>query len=168
MRLSSSLLMLLSLICFQVSAEESALQVDVNTATAEEIQYVLSGVGEKKAQAIIDYREAHGEFQSPYDLMLVNGIGKKTVEKNIDKMVFSRPEPTPETTNPDPVQPEERVHTPEPAATPTADAAITEQPIPNTPDSQNTISDQQDVEPNFTDAQITPESLKSEQPAETN
>ena len=40
-----------------------------------------------KAQAIVDYRKAHGSFKSAEQLALVKGIGLKTVEKNRDRIV---------------------------------------------------------------------------------
>lgn len=54
-------------------------EVDVNTANAEELQS-LSGIGEAKARAIIEYREANGGFGSASELVVVDGIGEKTLE----------------------------------------------------------------------------------------
>lgn len=59
--------------------------VNINTATIEELT-ALSGIGEKKAQAIIDYRTENGRFNSVEELTNVSGIGEKTLEKNIDKI----------------------------------------------------------------------------------
>ena len=56
--------------------------VNVNTADAETIAAELQGVGLTKAQAIVEYRETHGPFESPDDLSLVRGIGERTVEIN--------------------------------------------------------------------------------------
>lgn len=55
-------------------------KVNINTATVEELSR-LKGIGESKAQAIVDYREANGEFASVDDLVKVKGIGEKTLEK---------------------------------------------------------------------------------------
>ncbi|MCQ4086178.1 ComEA family DNA-binding protein [Saccharibacillus sp. JS10] len=41
----------------------------------------LPGIGEKKAQAILDYRTQHGAFQNVTDLVKVKGIGAKMLEK---------------------------------------------------------------------------------------
>ena len=41
----------------------------------------LSGIGSTRAEAIIRYREIHGAFQSPRDLLKVSGIKEKTYEK---------------------------------------------------------------------------------------
>ncbi|MFC1234890.1 ComEA family DNA-binding protein [Vibrio sp. F74] len=56
--------------------------VNINTGTIEELSTLLLGIGEKKAQLIIDYRYEHGPFQSAEDLMQVKGIGPSTIEKN--------------------------------------------------------------------------------------
>ncbi len=57
-------------------------KVNINSASAAEIDRVLLNVGASKAQAIVDYRQAHGPFKSVEDLALVKGIGLKTVERN--------------------------------------------------------------------------------------
>ncbi|EOH90176.1 helix-hairpin-helix domain-containing protein [Enterococcus pallens] len=55
-------------------------KININTADATQLQQ-LSGIGEKRAQDIINYREENGSFQSVEDLMKVSGIGQKTLEK---------------------------------------------------------------------------------------
>lgn len=54
--------------------------ININTATAAQLK-TLSGIGDVKAQAIIEYRELHGDFASIDEITLVNGIGEKTLEK---------------------------------------------------------------------------------------
>lgn len=49
--------------------------IDINTASAEDLQR-LPGIGEKRAQAIVAYREEHGLFQSVDELDNVDGIGE--------------------------------------------------------------------------------------------
>ncbi len=56
-------------------------KININTADEFELRK-LPGIGEKRAQAIIDYRKIHGDFEKPSDIMRVMGIGKKTYEKN--------------------------------------------------------------------------------------
>ncbi|MBR2590912.1 MAG: ComEA family DNA-binding protein [Clostridia bacterium] len=53
--------------------------VNVNTATQAQLQ-TIPGIGEKTAQAIVDYREAHGAFATVDELLQVSGIGEKTLE----------------------------------------------------------------------------------------
>lgn len=54
-------------------------KVRINYATQEEIE-TLSGIGPSKAQAIIQYRDEHGFFNSVEDLLQISGIGEKTLE----------------------------------------------------------------------------------------
>ncbi|MCD8145010.1 MAG: ComEA family DNA-binding protein [Oscillospiraceae bacterium] len=65
------------------AADLSEGKVNINTATSEELQ-TLDGIGEVKAQAIIDYRTENGPFQVPEDLLKVSGIGEATLDKIID------------------------------------------------------------------------------------
>ncbi|MBO9791592.1 helix-hairpin-helix domain-containing protein [Xanthomonas phaseoli pv. dieffenbachiae] len=59
-------------------------KVDINTASAEELDKVLINVGRSKAEAIVEHRQANGPFKSAEELALVKGIGLKTVERNRD------------------------------------------------------------------------------------
>ncbi|GEN46479.1 helix-hairpin-helix domain-containing protein [Alkalibacillus haloalkaliphilus] len=62
-----------------VSQVNNDSRVRVNTATVEELM-TLPGIGEQRAQTIIDYREEHGSFTSVEDLLNISGIGEKTLE----------------------------------------------------------------------------------------
>lgn len=61
-------------------------EVDVNSASVERLQS-LHGIGAAKAQAIVEYREANGGFDSPADLTAVDGIGEKTLGTIRDEVV---------------------------------------------------------------------------------
>lgn len=55
-------------------------KVNINTANEAELQ-TLTGIGESRAQAIIDYREENGRFKSIEDIKNISGIGDKMFEK---------------------------------------------------------------------------------------
>ncbi|MDF7758656.1 helix-hairpin-helix domain-containing protein [Kosakonia cowanii] len=63
--------------------EEGDVKVSINNATAEALSKALKGVGLKKAQAIVSYREEYGPFKSVDDLKQVPGMGSKLVERNL-------------------------------------------------------------------------------------
>ncbi len=57
-------------------------KININTATKEEL-VTLKGVGKKKADRIIEYREKN-HFKTIEELMNVKGISQKTLDKNKD------------------------------------------------------------------------------------
>ncbi len=63
--------------------------VNVNEADAETISNALSGIGPKKAEAIVQYRTEHGSFKTLQDLENVTGIGEKTIKANEKDILFS-------------------------------------------------------------------------------
>ncbi len=72
----------LLVIFFVVSFQLSAAPVDINTADAKALAANMKGIGAKKAEAIVKYREKHGPFKRVEDLTKIKGIGLKTIEKN--------------------------------------------------------------------------------------
>ena len=60
-------------------------KININTASAEALMN-LKGIGEKKAEAIIEFRETNGPFKRPEDLIKVPGVGPKTLEANKNKI----------------------------------------------------------------------------------
>ena len=66
----------------QWSMANDDVSVNINSADAETIASVLTGVGVEKAKAIVAYREQHGRFYMAEELTAVKGIGKSTVLKN--------------------------------------------------------------------------------------
>ncbi len=59
-----------------------AAPVNINKAEPEVIAESLTGIGEKKARAIVQWRKDHGPFKSADQLTEIKGIGPKTVEAN--------------------------------------------------------------------------------------
>ena len=59
--------------------------VNINSATLEELK-TLNGVGDAKANGIIEYREKNGGFTSIDQIKEVDGIGEKMFEKIKDKI----------------------------------------------------------------------------------
>ncbi len=70
------------------AAETGAQKIDINKATAEELQ-ALPGVGEVIAKRIVEYRNANGLFEKASDIMNVKGIGEKSYLKMKDSITVS-------------------------------------------------------------------------------
>lgn len=64
--------------------------VDINQANAETLAMEIKGVGIKKAQAIVDYRNVNGAFATIGDLANVKGISDKTIEKNKEILMLGK------------------------------------------------------------------------------
>ncbi len=62
--------------------------VNINTADKETLMSSIKGVGEKRAEAIIAYREKHGPFKSIDALAEVKGVGPSIVEKNTGNLIL--------------------------------------------------------------------------------
>lgn len=56
--------------------------VSINNGTAEELANSMNGIGMKKAQAIVSYREEYGPFKTLEQLQEVPGISATLVERN--------------------------------------------------------------------------------------
>ena len=77
--------LLLALVLWFVFAGLALAVVNINTATKEELT-TLKGVGDKRAQEIIDYRKKNGNFKSVDELEKVPGIGPglmKQIRSNV-------------------------------------------------------------------------------------
>lgn len=61
-------------------------KINLNKADVDLLTQSFKGVGRKRAEAIIAYREANGGFKSIEDLSLVKGIGKQFVTRNLEKL----------------------------------------------------------------------------------
>jgi len=81
--LKSTVTALALLACGAVFAADP---VNINTADAESLAAAISGVGLKRAEAIIAYRDKNGPFESVSELVEVRGLGEKIVEKSRDQL----------------------------------------------------------------------------------
>ncbi len=61
--------------------------LNINTATAEELQ-TLKGIGQTRAEDIVNYREEKGNFSKIEDLKNVSGIGDVTFDKIKDQITI--------------------------------------------------------------------------------
>ncbi|MCB5224795.1 MAG: helix-hairpin-helix domain-containing protein [Candidatus Cloacimonadaceae bacterium] len=65
--------------------EDKPVQIDIRSASKEELM-LLPGIGEKRAQLIIDHRKSK-PFQSTDDLLQIKGIGEKTLAKMLPSLL---------------------------------------------------------------------------------
>jgi competence protein ComEA len=75
----AALLMLLAMLAVQ-PATGGENPIDINKAPVSEL-VKINGIGNAKAQAIVEYREKNGSFKSVDELTMVQGIGEKTLER---------------------------------------------------------------------------------------
>lgn len=70
----------------QGKTEIPILTVNINSASAQEIADLLTGIGLNKAKSIVAYRQENGAFSKLEDLLNVKGIGPATLRKNKDRL----------------------------------------------------------------------------------
>jgi len=67
--------------------------VNINTATAEELQQV-PGIGPATAQKILQMRKSYGAFKSVDDLLAIRGLGQKRLDKMRKYLTVARTNPS--------------------------------------------------------------------------
>ncbi len=67
--------------------EQTIPMVNINTASVETLS-LLKGVGEKKAQAIVEWRDKNGGFKQVSQIVSVKGIGDSILEANKKYLVL--------------------------------------------------------------------------------
>jgi len=60
-------------------------KINLNKATAVELSQ-LKGIGMKYAERIVEFRDKNGSFKQVEDLLKIQGIGPKILEKNKDRI----------------------------------------------------------------------------------
>lgn len=61
-------------------------KINLNTADVGTLTQSFKGIGRKRAEAIVAYREANNGFKSIEDLALVKGIGKQFITRNLQQL----------------------------------------------------------------------------------
>ena len=72
--------------CVEKNSIDNNNLININKATLKEL-LTLTGIGESKAQSIIEYRNANGEFKDINELKNVSGIGEALFDKIKDKII---------------------------------------------------------------------------------
>lgn len=64
-------------------------KININTASAWDLSR-LPGIGEKRGEDIVSWRETNGTFETPQDLMKVSGIGEGILAGVVDYITVER------------------------------------------------------------------------------
>ena len=70
----------------ETTSQTQTVKVNLNTASAAELAQALTGVGQRRAEAIIALREQLGGFTELNQLMQIKGIGPRLLELNKQRM----------------------------------------------------------------------------------
>ncbi|MFT5172027.1 MAG: competence protein ComEA [Gammaproteobacteria bacterium] len=68
----------------------AAQPVDINNADAQALADAIKGVGLKRAESIVAYRQKNGAFTTVSDLSNVQGIGEKTVQSSRENLTVKK------------------------------------------------------------------------------
>ncbi len=71
---------------FSAATEEKAARLNLNAASADDLA-TLPGIGPSYAKRIVEYREKNGPFKRVEDLLNVQGIGEKTLDRIRDRVM---------------------------------------------------------------------------------
>ena len=86
-KMPSLVIAFLSAVAITAQADENT-RLNINTATADQIDKTLVFVGENTAKKIVEYRNKHGEFYSLSDLAEVKGVSKRLARYNRSRISF--------------------------------------------------------------------------------
>ena len=68
------------------TTKQTSIKININKADVQTLTKSVKGIGLKRAQAIVAYREKNGRFKSIDDLAQVRGIGKQFVKNNLTQL----------------------------------------------------------------------------------
>jgi comEA protein len=91
---TASLLFLFSGTAHAQKKHPPANQVDLNSATADELQQV-PGIGPATAKSIINFREKSGPFRRVEDLLAIRGISRQALQRLRPYITVNAPKPPP-------------------------------------------------------------------------
>ena len=66
--------------------EQKVVKINLNKADAQTLAQSCKGIGIKRAESIVKYRETHGSFKSVEELTEVRGIGKQFVKRHLTQL----------------------------------------------------------------------------------
>lgn len=118
MRINRAVLLIVITICWSfgpISVYSEPMTVNINTATLQELDDVLPGIGPAKAKMIIEYRQKNGPFKNLEDVGKVKGIGPKILERISTYIRFDdgkAVQPAATQTEPDDKKPQQPNHAP--------------------------------------------------------
>jgi len=84
------LIIIVGMILAQALRAQEVEKININQASVDEL-IQLKGIGPKLAERIVRYREEHGPFTVPEDIMKVKGIGPKKWEANKHHITVKEP-----------------------------------------------------------------------------
>ena len=65
---------------------EQTIKINLNKADVQTLTQSFKGIGQKRAEAIVSYRETHGGFKSVEELAQVRGLGKLFVKDHLTNL----------------------------------------------------------------------------------
>ncbi|QRN03413.1 helix-hairpin-helix domain-containing protein [Legionella sp. MW5194] len=67
-------------------AETATPKINLNTAELKTLIHSFKGIGQKRAEAIVKYRESHDGFKSVEELAEVPGLGQQFINRNLAEL----------------------------------------------------------------------------------
>lgn len=68
------------------TVQQSVKKINLNTADVSTLTGSFKGIGQKRAQAIVNFRNTHGKFKSITDLSQVKGLGQSFVNSHLEAL----------------------------------------------------------------------------------